>query len=316
MEKGTKYLSKALKKSYTAINHPKVILIKLLQFISPLLNDRIYLKLIFRLKAGYRLNLKQPTTYNEKLQWLKLYYKSDLLPKLVDKFEYKLYVANLIGQDFVPKNYGIWDSFDQIDFSKLPDKFVLKTTHDQGGVILCLNKKKLDIETAKKKLNHHIKRNIFYLYREWPYKTVPPRIIAEELLVNENGDDLRDYKFYCFHGEPKVMYVSSKQKEGKGMLDFFDMDFNYLDIRRPGYNRVGNKLERPKNFETMISLAKLLAGNEPHVRIDFYDVNGKIYVGEYTLFQGGGMMPFIPKKWDYILGGWINLSSVNKLEHS
>lgn len=296
----------------TVISKPKVLLIKILYLISPILSDRLYLKLLFPLKVGYKLNLKNPQTYNEKLQWLKLNYRDNRLPAMVDKYEYKQHVAEAIGSDYVVKNFGVWENFDDIDFEILPTRFVLKTTHDQGGVILCSDKAHFDLDKARKKINRHLKRNIFYLYREWPYKKVKPRVIAEEFLEDEWGD-LLDYKFYCFDGEPKIMYIAAGRKSGETCFNFYDMNFNFLDIKRPGYNQCGIEVKKPENFDLMISLAKQLSIAQPHVRIDFYSIKGKIYVGEYTLFQGGGMMPFVPEKWDYTLGSWLDLDKVKSI---
>src|SRR5690606_148439 len=200
---------------------------------SPIFSDEFYLKRLFPLMVGYKLNLQDPKTYNEKLQWLKLYYRDPLLPCLVDKYEYKKYVKELVGERYVVKNLGVWDNFEEINFDKLPTQFVLKTTHDQGGVVICKDKSTFDIINARRKLKRHFNLNLYYLYREWPYKYIKPRIIAEEYLIDESGDDLKDYKLYCFNGEPKVMYISSGRQTNTTYLDFFDMDFNYLNIRRP-----------------------------------------------------------------------------------
>ena len=298
----------------TAWNNPKTIGIKLLNIISPILSDKLYLRLLFPLRTGYKLNLNNPQTYNEKLQWLKLNYRNDLYPIFVDKYEFKEYARKIIGDEYIIKTYGIWNSFDEIDFNKLPNQFVLKTTHDQGGVVVCKNKSEFDIEKTRRKLNKHLqRRNLYYLMREWPYKYVKPRIIAEELLIEEDEHGLKDYKFYCFHGEPKVFYISYGRQGDKTYLDFYDLEFNKLDIRRPRFVQPKEVMQKPDNYDKMISLARKLAGSEPHVRIDFYNINGEIKLGEFTLFQGGGMMPFYPKKWDYILGEYINLSDKKEM---
>jgi hypothetical protein len=253
------------------------------------------------------LDLDNPRTYNEKLQWLKLYYRNPILPKLVDKFEYKSFVSARVGQEYVVKNYGIWNSVDEIEFDGLPAQFVLKTTHDQGGVVICKDKMHFNILAAKRKLRGHLKRNLYYLFREWPYREVIPRIIAEELLVEADGADLKDYKFYCFNGEPRIMYIATGRQSGGACFDFFDMDFKHLDIRRPKYGQLGDVFERPENWCDMISLARKMSEGLPHVRIDFYNVGGKIFFGEFTLFQGGGFMPFSPETWDYELGSYLRL---------
>lgn len=296
-----------LRKLRSIIKKPKLLLIKPLMLLSPLFGDKMYLKMLFPLKVGYKLNLDNPKSYNEKLQWLKLYYKNPLLPKLVDKYEYKEYVKKNVGEQFVIKTYGVWTSVEEIDFDNLPSQFVLKTTHDQGGVIVCKDKSNFDIVNAKKKLQKHLKRNLYYLFREWVYNNVEPRIIAEEYLEDKSGEGLKDYKFYCFDGEPKLMYITCGKQMGVNYIDFYDMDFNYTDIKRPKFKQFGNNHVKPKNWDLMIELAKKMSYGQPHVRIDFYNVNDKLYFGEFTLFQGGGLMPFYPEKWDYILGEYIEL---------
>jgi hypothetical protein len=229
----------------TVIKRPETLFIKLLYFLSPLFGDKFYLKLLFPLKVGYKLNLKNPKSYNEKLQWLKLNYRDPLLPKLVDKYEYKIYIKNKIGEEYIVKNYGVWDSFKEIDFNKLPNQFVLKTTHDQGGVVICKDKSNFDFKKARKKINRHLNQNIFYRFREWPYKYIKPRIIAEELLVDYDVGDLLDYKFYCFNGEPNVMYIASGGQSDSSYLNFYDMDFNLLDIERRGYPQSDKDFKKP-----------------------------------------------------------------------
>lgn len=286
---------------------PKVLVVIILQYLSPLLSDEIYLKLLFYLYMGYKLDLNQPKTYNEKLQWLKVNFRIPLMTKMVDKFEAKKVISDKIGTEYVVKNYGIWDSFKDIDFNLLPDKFVLKTTHDQGGVVICRNKSSFNYFAAEAKINKHLRKKHFFLSREWPYKNVKPRIIAEELLFSRNENIFKDFKFYCFNGEPKIMYISSGKEHGRMVFDFYDMDFNLLNIKRPGIPNSNQLFVRPSRFSEMIELSKKISSGFPHIRIDFYEIDSKLYIGELTFFQGGGLMPFIPEEWDNILGSWINL---------
>lgn len=291
----------------------KYLFIKFLYTISPIFPDKLYLKLLFPLRTGYKLNLKNPQTYNEKLQWMKLNYRNDLYPKLVDKYEFKEYARKIVGNKYIIKTYGVWNSFDEIGFDALPEQFVLKTTHDQGGVVVCKNKSEFDIEKAKQKLNKHLKRrNLYYLMREWPYKYVKPRILAEELLIENDDIGLKDYKFYCFHGEPKILYISYGRQGSETYLDYYDIEFNKLDIKRPKYIQPKEIMKKPENYDEMLNLAKLLSKDEPHVRVDFYNINNQIKLGEFTLFQGGGMMPFYPKEWDFRMGDWINIETLQK----
>nr|WP_299037599.1 ATP-grasp fold amidoligase family protein [uncultured Psychrobacter sp.] len=300
------------RKIYTFIKSPRILPIKILYNISPLLNDEDYLKLLFPLKTNYKLNLKNPTTFNEKLQWLKINYRQPIMTHMVDKYNSKEHAKKIIGEEFVIKSYGVWERFEDIDFDKLPNKFVLKTTHDQGGVIIVNDKNTFDIKAAKLKINEHLKTRHYYLTREWPYKNVAPRVIAEVLLTNSKSSDLLDYKFYCFHGEPKLMYISHSKQNTVKYLDFFDMQFNRLDIKRPGFSQSNIDFDIPDNWELMKDLARKLSKDLPHLRVDFYNVEGKVYLGELTFFQGGGMMPFKPARWDDILGNWIDIESVKK----
>lgn len=195
--------------------------------------------------------------------------------------------------------------FDKIDFDSLPRQFVMKCTHDSEGLVIVKDKDLLDKEKAKRKLENAAKFNFFYIGREWPYKNVKPRIIVEEYLEDQTYGELRDYKFFCFDGEPKIMFIASDRQKGKTKFDYFDMDFHHLDIRQH-YPNSGN-VEKPKNFEKMKELSRILSKGFPHVRVDFYEVNGKVYFGELTFYHFSGFAPFHPAKWDKIFGDWLTL---------
>lgn len=303
-------------KTLTLWRNPNILFIKLLYLFSPWLGDKLYIKLLFRLSMGHKLDLKNPQTYNEKLQWLNLYYRNPLLSKLADKAEVKNYVRELIGDEYVIKNYGVWNSFDEIDFDKLPSQFVLKTTHDSGGIVICKDKSKLDLDKARKKINWHLKRNLFYVYREWAYKHIKPRIIAEEFLVDESKVELKDYKFFCFNGEPKAMFIATGRQAGNTMFDFYDINFNHLNTVQ-GYPQSGKILEKPKNYALMVELATKLSKGFPQVRVDFYNIDGKVVFGEYTFCHFAGLEPFHPQKWDYEFGSWLDLKGlVNNKKNS
>ena len=270
-----------------------------------------YIRRMFKNAMGYELDLENPETFNEKLQWLKLYDHNPEYVTMVDKYLSKAYVAERIGDEYVVPLYGVWDSFDDIDFDSLPEAFVLKTTHDCGGVVVCKDKSSFDKENAKKFLEKHLKREYFYHCREWAYKHVKPRIIAEKFMKDskdQTEEGLTDYKFFCFDGEPKAMFIATdRAKENvETKFDFFDMEFNHLPFTN-GHPNADRKISKPENFELMIELSKKLSQGIPHVRVDFYESEGKIYFGELTLFHWGGFVPFDPPEWDKTFGDWLSL---------
>lgn len=305
------HLFKSLQKRFKYVyNHPESIIQKVLYTISPILNDETYLKLLFRISVGYKLNLKNPRTYNEKVNWLKIFYRDALLSKLADKYEVKDYVQQIIGEKYIIRTYGVWNSFNDINFNTLPSQFVLKTTHDSGGVVICKDKSKFDIIKAKKIINQHLRTNLYLKFRERIYKDITPRIIAEELLIDKKMNELKDYKFFCFNGKPKVMYIASGRQDKKIKFDFYDINFKHLDIVQ-NYPQNGDIYEKPKNYDLMLELARKLSIGLPHVRVDFYNIDGKIYFGEYTFFHHGGLKPFHPTKWDMEFGSWIDLKNIS-----
>ena len=291
-------------KLYVALAHRKLI---------PWDTDERYLKHLFKVRMGKKLDLKNPQTYNEKLQWLKLYDRKPEYTTMVDKYEVKKYVADKIGDEYIIPTLGVWDNFDDIDFEKLPNQFVLKCTHDSGGLVICKDKSKLDINAAKNKINKSLKQNYYYSGREWPYKNVKPRIIAEKYMVDEETNDLRDYKFFCFDGKAKMMYMASNRfnNDKETTMDYFDEDFNWLDINW-GTKKSDIKPSKPNNFEEMISIAERLSKDIPEVRIDLYYCNKQIYFGEITFFDGSGFNTIKPIEWDYKLGSYIKLPIDNK----
>lgn len=272
------------------------------------LPDKTFLKCIYYAHVGKKLNLKNPKTFNEKLQWLKLYDRNLEYSQMVDKYEAKSYAAKIIGDEYIIPTLGVWDNFDEIDFDSLPNRFVLKTTHDCGGVVICKEKIDFDVEAARKKINHHLKRNYYKIHREWPYKNVKPRILAEEFMEDAKTEELRDYKFFCFSGEPKFLYIATERQklEEETKFDFFDMDFSHLDVRNAHPN-AEIPPEKPEKFEEMKVLAAKLSQNIPHVRVDFYEMNGKIYLGELTFYHMSGLSPFEPCEWDMKFGDMIKL---------
>lgn len=270
-------------------------------------NDKLQIKRTWYCQMPYKLNLRNPQTYNEKLQWMKLYDRNPLYTTMVDKYAVKEYVANIIGQEYIIPTLGVWDSFDEIDFDSLPNQFVLKCTHDSGGLVICKDKSKLDLDKAKQKIESSLHTDYYKRGREWPYKNVPRRIIAEQYMEDTKTAELRDYKFFCFDGRVKWLFIATeRQKREEPYFDFFDMDFNHLPMEHAHPN-APTLPEKPESFEEMIKLASTLSKGFPHVRVDFYEVDGKIYFGELTFFYMSGVVPFKPEKWDYIFGHEIAL---------
>ncbi len=271
------------------------------------MSDETYLKLRYNCIMGRKLNLDNPVTYNEKLQWLKLYDRKPEYTKMVDKYEAKKYVADMIGEEYIIPTLGVWDTVDDIDFDALPKQFVLKCTHDSGGLVICKDKAELDIEETKNTLNHFLHRNFYSIHREWPYKNVKPRIIAEKYMEDESGYELKDYKFFCFNGKVNAMFIATdRNAETETCFDFFDCNFNHMPVIN-GHPNTKKEIKKPLGFEKMIELAEKLSSGIPQVRIDFYDINGNIYFGEITFFHWSGLKKFEPEKYDKIFGDWITL---------
>jgi len=271
------------------------------------LSDTIYLKLQYYSLYGKKLDLENPQTFNEKLQWLKLYDRKKEYIKMVDKFEVKKYVSDKIGKKYVIPTLGVYNSFDEIDFNKLPNQFVVKCTHDSGGIFICKNKRDVDILEIKEKITRNLKINFYYPGREWPYKFVKPRIIIEKYMEDKKYYNIRDYKFFCFNGEAKLLYVSENSHKKDAKLQFFDLDYKKLDCKRSDYIEYDEIPEKPKNFEKMIKLSNILSKGIPHVRVDWYEIDGSLYFGELTFYTCSGHIPFVDKEWDYKLGRLIQL---------
>ena len=271
--------------------------------------DRPYLKMLYWARTGRHLNLSDPQTFNEKLQWLKLYDRKPVYTTMVDKYEAKQYVSKLIGEEHIVPTYGMWDSYDDIDFDSLPDQFVLKCTHDSGGSVICTDKKTFSHDKARKKINRSLKRNYYCYSREWPYKNVRPRVIAEQYMEDSTqGIALTDYKLHCFNGVPKIILVCRDRHKKKGMTeDFFTEKWEHLPIKRPHHPNSAERIERPLQLSTMLELAAVLSKGSPFMRVDFYIVGQQVYFGEITFFPAGGMKPFEPEEWDRTFGQWIRL---------
>lgn len=271
------------------------------------MDDERYLRIAFRIRMGERLNLENPQTLNEKLQWLKLNDHRPEYSTMVDKYEAKKYISNIIGEEYVLPALGVWDSFDKINFDNLPNQFVLKCTHDSGGIVICRDKSEFDFSKARKKINKCLKHNYFYGSREWAYKNVKPRIIAEPYILDESGIELKDYKIFCFNGVPDYVEVDfNRWIEHK--LNPYDFEWNPLNFCDDSKNDYSADIPKPKNLEKMRELAGTLSKGYPFLRVDFYSIYDKIYVGELTLQPGSGYIQYNPKDRDLYYGKKLKLN--------
>lgn len=297
-----------IKKVMEYIMHPQFFLIWLDARRIITLKDDVYLKILYQKVMKKKLNLENPQTFNEKLQWLKLNEKKDIYTTMVDKYEAKKYVANLIGEEYIIPTIAVYDKFDDIDFNKLPNQFVIKCTHDSGGVVLCKDKEKFDINIAKQKIERCLKKNYFYDGREWPYKNIKPRIIIEKYMSDSKNEDLIDYKIMCFNGIPRCSFTCSNRRSKEGLnVDFYDIEWNKMPFERH-YKNSKDIIKKPKNYDLMIELSKKLSKETKFLRVDFYEIEGKLYFGELTFFPGGGMEEFTPEEWDRKLGDMIDIN--------
>ena len=281
------------------------------------MGDELYLKIIYKSLFGEELDLNNPITFNQKLQWLKLNNRYPEMVRMVDKYDAKEYVSGVIGEEYIIPTYGVWKRFDDIDFGSLPNQFVLKCTHDSGGLVICKDKSKLDMNIARKKINKCLKRNYYWFGREWPYKNVKPRIIAEKYMVDEAVmedavEELTDYKLMCFNGRSEMAFTCTDRYDSDGLkVTFFDRDWNKLPFERH-YPSSKKSIPKPKNYEKMIELSEVLSKGIPFIRVDFYESNDKIYFGELTFYPGTGLEEFTPEIWDKKLGDMIDLTSVRE----
>ena len=263
--------------------------------------DRPYLKLEYRFLTGKKLNLDSPETYNEKLQYLKLYDRKPVYTRMADKLGMRDFVRERIGEDCTVPLLGVWDKPDDIDFDRLPESFVLKCNHDSKGLIICHNKELMDREQSVRILSKSMKRNMFWAAREWPYKNIRPKVFAEQLL-----EEITEYQVLCFNGKPRLMYLMSEDSDGHLTEDFFDTDFKPLDVSL-GYGKTSDRIEKPSYLDRMVGYAAVLSEGCPHLRVDFIHADGHLYVGELTFFNDAGFAPVRPESWNEKMGKWIEL---------
>ena len=301
------FLRKFVDFVYHSISNIHRIIVKLMnKRLFNWLSDEKYLKLRYRMVFGKKLDLNNPKEFNAKLQWLKLYDRNEKYVQLVDKIAVKDYVSKLIGKEYLIETLGVYDKFDDINFSKLPNQFVIKCSHDSGGLCICKNKKSFDKLKARKKIEKCLSSNYYYLCREWPYKEVKPRIIIEKYMEDKKSFELIDYKVLCFNGRPKMIFTCTDRYSDGLKVTFFDLDWNKLPFERH-YPSSKKDIKKPKNLKKMIELSKKMAKDIPFVRIDWYEINGKLYFGEYTFYPGSGFEEFTPEEWDTKVGEMINL---------
>lgn len=288
------------------IKNPRYVLVALLEKYGGWISDQIYIRIAYYLHTGRRLHLNPPITFCEKMQWLKLNDRNPLYARLVDKYEVKDYVSNIIGSKYIIKTLGVWDKVEEIDYNQLPQRFVLKTTHDGGGggVILC-DKDNLDVSFIQRKMRASQKHNIYKTLREYPYKNIRPRIMAEEFIQQTEGTKkgMTDYKFYCFNGEPKFCQVKTHD-DREDCIDIFDLQWNLLPFTalNPKHKHARITPQKPPNFDEMVILAEKLCLFAVFVRVDFYNVQGRVLFGEITFYPASGMGSFCPSKFDKIYG--------------
>lgn len=290
------------------INNPNQFADSFINNFLTFLPDRLYLSLRYRFHMGKWIEWDNPKSFNEKLQWLKVYNRKSEYTTMVDKFSVKEFVSSIIGKDYIIPTLGVWNNFDEIDFDSLPDKFVLKTTHGGGGggVVICKDKVKFDLDIARRKINSSLEGDIYKLLKEWPYKNVPKRIIAEKYIGDDNAE-LKDYKFFCFNGIPKFLKVDFGRFV-EHHANYYDTDWNLLPFGENDCPPVSSHLEvKPENFDKMLEIAARLSKGHPFLRVDLYNQNGKIFFGELTFFPASGFGKFTPIDWDYKLGEMIKL---------
>lgn len=280
---------------------------KQLRYFMRFIPDKPYLKVCYRLKTHKKLDLKNPQTFNEKLQWLKLYNRNPQYTTLVDKYKVREYIREKIGEEYlIPLVGGPYKSVNEINLDGLPNQFVLKCNHDSGSVVICRDKKAFDFDAAKKKLDYCLKHNFWYLGREWPYKDVEPCIIAEQYMVDESGNELKDYKIFNFDGKPEIIQVDFGRFK-KHKRNLYDKDWNYIEAAIEYPTDPEMQISKPRQLEEMLKLARLISEDFPFLRTDFYSIEDRLYLGEITLFHGSGFEEFRPDEWDGRLGNRIIL---------
>ena len=271
--------------------------------------DKLYLNMIYYTETRSKLNFNNPKSYNEKIQWIKLYDRNPIYNVLADKYAVREYVREKIGEKYLIPLIAVYDRVDEIEWNSLPEKFVLKCTHGSGSNIICSEKKDLDIIAAKQKLNKWMKKNWFWFGREWAYKDIKPRIICEKYMTDESGIELKDYKIFCFNGEPKLIQVDF-DRHTNHQRNLYSLDWEYIDATIKYPNDPSKTINRPTKLAKMLELARKLSENIPHARVDFYSIDDNLYFGEITLYHGSGFERFEPESLGIELGDYIKLPKI------
>lgn len=265
---------------------------------------------LYAKKFGVLPNLENPNTFNEKLNWLKLYWRDPIITDCIDKYRVRKIIEDRCGAELLTKLYGVWDDIDEVDFDKLPDEFALKMNNGSGCNVLCKDKKELNFNGLRRMFKKEMKRNYFYTYGEWGYKNIVPKIICEELIHTPDGKPPKDYKIFCFEGKPKFLFVASDRYDYKTKFDFYTTDWKWLPVSN-GHPNAGDVLPRPEKLDEMLEIAEKLSKGFPQVRVDLYCEYGKIYFGELTFYHFSAFTPFEPREWDAKFGEYFKLPTEN-----
>ena len=295
---------------FSLANHPGKLVLPASQ--NGLLNwipDKTALKLLYRAEMGESLDLDHPVTFSEKIQWIKLFDRKSRYTMMVDKYLAKEIVASEIGEEYVIPTYAVWDDAKSVDLDALPNEFVIKCNHDSHGLVICRDKSAIDQKAVIRKMNAGLRKNAYHQSREWAYKDVKRKILAEKLIVDPKNRDLIDYKFFCFNGVPLYCQVIKNRSTGE-TIDFYDMDWNPMPFTGLGLGKGperGTFTEKPEHYGKMRQIAEKLAQGTFFVRIDLYNVEGRILFGEFTLYPKSGLARFYPDEWNRKLGDLIRL---------
>lgn len=279
----------------------------LLDMVAPVLPDALFLRIKYRILMGTRLHLSHPQSFNEKIQWLKIHDRKPVYRMMADKIAAKEYVAAIIGREHIIPTLATYDIASQIDIGELPERFVLKCSHDSGGLAICRDKSSFKLEEALKGLQKALDRNFYFRDREWAYKGIPHRILAEKYMDDGSGG-LVDYKFYCFDGEPQYLYVSSGlENHSTAHISFLTLEWEFAPFNRSDYRPFAELPPKPSGYEKMLDIARKLSAGHKFLRVDLYQIDGQVYFSELTFYPCGGYMPFNPAEWDFRLGELLEI---------